>query len=90
MPNGYFKLFKVFLKYYFRISLQFYKLLTIAQLSALVIFVSVALLRKKSERVERKLKTQNPNLSMASPVRSSSVRNASRLHIKKANYFKLS
>ena len=47
-------------------------------------------IEKKSERIERKLKTQNPNLSMASPVRSSSVRNASRLHIKKANYFKLS
>ena len=47
-------------------------------------------IEKKSQWIERKLKTQNPNLSMASPVRSSSVRNASRLHIKKANYFKLS
>ena len=29
---------------------------------ALAIFVSVSLVRKKSERIERKLKTQNPNL----------------------------
>ena len=37
----------------------------IAQLLALLIFVSLSFARKKSERIERKFKTQNPNPSPA-------------------------
>ena len=45
---------------------QFYRsrieVLKITKLLTFVIFVSVSLVRKKPERIERKFKTQNPNL----------------------------
>ena len=37
-------------------------LYTIVQIMAVVIFVSISLTRKKSERTERRIKIQNPNL----------------------------
>ena len=47
-----------------RFFVQVYKLLTITQLWAVAFFVSFShFCGRKSERIERKFKTQNPNLS---------------------------